>query len=415
MSDGAWFAAGGVLAAAWFPFAGLALRSLAETKVLADELDAAASNADARPTALPAVSVVVTARDEERDVEATVRRFLAQRGVALELVVVDDRSRDRTGAILDALAAEHAADARLVVVHNRELPPGRLGKCHACALGAARARGRWLLFADGDVTLAKDDVLARTVLFAERSRLDHVAVLPDMGPQSTTQEALTGAFGVIYLLGVRAYQMDKDYARGGGGVGAFNLMRRASYERIGGHGLLMMDTADDWKLGRLLKESGARQRIYFGRGLVFCPWQRGTWNVVKGLEKNAFGGCDYRVSAVALSTAGLLALVVGPAALCVAAVLSGAWAREPRVAAAAFTPLFLQTFFTFVNWALFRDRTGARLSAALLFPLGVLLFLVALWNSTWKTLRRGGVSWRGTFYPLADLKRGLVRPGALKR
>jgi glycosyltransferase involved in cell wall biosynthesis len=290
MSDAAWFVAGGALAAYWIAFAAHASRCVAKSAVLADALTQSETKAGPHARAAAArtatgLSVVVTACNEERDIETTVRRFLAQRGEDLELVVVDDRSTDATSAILDRLAAEFVRDRRLSVVHNRVLPAGRLGKCHACALGAEKARGRWILFADGDVAPSEDDVLARTVAFAEREGLDHVAVFPDLRPQGVLQEGVTGAFGIFYLVNVRADALDDPEAPGGAGVGAFNLVRRTAYDRIGGHSAVMMDTADDWKLGRLLKESGARQRLYFGTGLVYCPWQRGAWNVVRVREE----------------------------------------------------------------------------------------------------------------------------------
>src|SRR6476660_10570815 len=106
--------------------------------------------------------------------------------------------------------------------------------------------------------------------------------------------------------------MDRDRPRGGAGVGAFNLVRREAYLRVGGHTLMKMDVVDDLKLGRLLKESGARQRLYSGVDLVFCPWQRGARAVVRGLEKNLFAGLDYSIGAVVARTGiGLLAFL-GP-------------------------------------------------------------------------------------------------------
>src|SRR6185436_11647222 len=97
--------------------------------------------------AAPLVSLVVAARDEERNVESAARSLLAQTYPALEIIAVDDRSTDRTGAILDGLAA---VQPRLRVVHVTELPTGWLGKNHALSFGAAAARGDWLLFADAD-------------------------------------------------------------------------------------------------------------------------------------------------------------------------------------------------------------------------------------------------------------------------
>ena len=104
-------------------------------------------------------------------------------------------------------------------------------------------------------------------------------------------------------IAMRAYEMERDLPRGGASVGAFNLVRRETYERIGGHERLKMDPADDVKLGLLLKESGARQRLFNGRGLIQCPWQRGTLQVIRGLEKNGFAVCRYSIGVLLIFTA----------------------------------------------------------------------------------------------------------------
>ena len=132
-------------------------------RLLAEVLRQDASQEDAVPrdgapprdgpaAALPTLSIIVTARNEAGAIEGTVERLLRQRYPGLQVIVVDDRSTDGTSEILDRL--EGAAGGRLDVVHNRDLPPGWLGKCHACRTGAERARGDFLLFLDGDVALA---------------------------------------------------------------------------------------------------------------------------------------------------------------------------------------------------------------------------------------------------------------------
>jgi glycosyltransferase involved in cell wall biosynthesis len=116
----------------------------------------------------PKVSIVVPARNEERKIEPAIVSMLSQRYPRLEVVVVDDRSTDRTGAILDGLVER---EPRLEAVHLRELPSGWLGKNHALQRGAERATGDWLLFADADVTMAPDAV-SRAVRYAEEHRVD---------------------------------------------------------------------------------------------------------------------------------------------------------------------------------------------------------------------------------------------------
>src|SRR5262249_1766135 len=85
----------------------------------------------------PRVSVVIAAGDEQARIETTVRRFLAQQGVELEVIVVDDRSSDDTVAIVRRLAGE---DARLRLLRVDAVPAEWLGKCHACQTGGEEAR-----------------------------------------------------------------------------------------------------------------------------------------------------------------------------------------------------------------------------------------------------------------------------------
>ena len=406
--------AGGLLAGGWILLALLVLSGTRRVRLLHDVLPPHA------PPRLPSLSVVVTARDEAAGIQNTVRRLLAQRYPGLEVVVVDDRSTDGTGEILDDLAIEAARGAaRLVVVHNTDLPEGWLGKCHACHLGAERSRGEWILFTDGDVSLVGDHLLTRVVAFAEAQRLDHMPVLPDLRPMSPLQAGLVAAFGQLFIVSSRAHEMERDLRRGGTGVGAFNLVRRRAYERIGGHRLLRMELGDDFKLGRLLKESGARQRLYNGLELVRCRWHHGTLKVVRGLEKNFFSGFNFSLGQLCAATLVLLALTFGPAACAIAAtamLLPDAGATPLWPLAAAWAPIALQAAAVLTGYLLGAPLHGYNpWTLTLLHPVSVLLLLVAAWNSAVRTLAQGGVRWRETFYPIAALRAGQVPQGAGRR
>ena len=427
-----------LLATAWIVLGVLLRRAARNIPALAAALGAGAP-LPGPPRRRASLSVVVTARDEAASIGTTVRRLLGQRYPEMEVIAVDDRSSDGTAGILDRLKAEcgpaPGAHGRpgpeLVVIHIRDLPRGWLGKCHACHTGASRARGEWILFLDGDVEVADDELLARVVALAEEHRIDHIAVIPDQRPVSPMQAALLAVFAQMYLLAARLYEMHRDLRRGGAGIGAFNLVRRAAYDRIRGHTLLKLDPTDDFKLGRLLKESGARQRFFDGLGLVRCPWHRGALNVARGLEKNFFAGFAYSVTELIAFTGLALFLAFGPA---VAGAAAGfpAFASLPaaggnpaagslltagpgRAAAAliGWLPLALQAL---VVWTGFRTHTrrhgGNAFLLSALYPAAVLLLLAAAWNSAVRVLARGGVVWRDTFYPLAELRAGLVRAGA---
>jgi len=391
-----------VLSAAWIAVTSLYILASRQVRPVAAAL-LEAPPATVAGT-LPTLSIVITARDEAAEIEATVRHALAQVYPGLEVIVVDDRSGDGTGAILDRLAAA-AGPGRLRVAHVRALPPGWIGKCHACQEGARRARGAFLLFMDGDVTMASPDLLARIVAWMERDAIDHLALFPDLRPYGALQAGLLHSFEQAMLLMTRGWEMERDLPRGGAGVGAFNLVRRSAYERVHGHVLLRMEVGDDYKLGMLLKESGARQRIRSGLGLVRCPWHRGTLAVLRGLEKNLFSGSDYSVGLLAAQTAAAFAMHAGP-------LLLGLATRAP----AGWLPLAVQAACIVAAAASAAKRLDKpALVLAALYPLSCLLLTFAVWNSAVRTLWRGGVRWRDTFYPLADLRRGLVPRGAGRR
>src|SRR5258706_9370383 len=249
---------------------------------------------------VPPLSIITTPRDEAASIESTVGLAVAQDYPGLEVIVVDDRSGDGTGALLDRLAeadrgAPPRGGPRLEVVHVRELPAGWIGKCHACDAGARRAAGRWLLFMDGDVGLETGDLLHRVVAFAEARRIDHLSVFPDLRPLGPLQGALMLAFEQAFLLAARAWEIGRDLPRGGAGVGAFHLLRRQAYQPVGCHKLLKIEVVDCLNLCLLLQGSGARQRLYSGVDLVRCRWQTSAWAVVRGLEKNLFAGLDYSI------------------------------------------------------------------------------------------------------------------------
>jgi hypothetical protein len=258
---------------------------------------------------------------------------------------------------------------------------------------------------DGDVTLAAPDLLARIVAWMERGGIDHLALLPDLRPYGGLQAGLLHAFEQAMLLMTRGWEMERDLPRGGAGVGAFNLIRRSAYDRVHGHVLLRMEVGDDYKLGMLLKESGARQRIRSGLGLVRCPWHRGTLAVLRGLEKNLFSGSDYSLGLLTALTAATVALHTGPLLLGLAAGTPAGW-----------LPLAVQAGCVVAAATSAAQRIDKHpLVLAALYPVSCALLTIAVWNSALRTLWRGGVRWRGTFYPLADLRRGLVRRGAGRR
>jgi len=200
------------------------------------------------------VSIIIAARNEERNVEEALRSILRQDDANLEVIAVDDRSTDRTGAILDRLAG---ADPRLRIVHLKELPPGWLGKNYALDRGAEQASGDLLLFTDADVVMQPSTV-SRAVGYSLEHQIDHLAIAPDIKMPGVLLKLFAGAFAIFFSLYARPWKASDPRSKRYVGIGAFNLVRKDVYRAVGGHQAIAMRPDDDLKLGKLVKRNGYR-------------------------------------------------------------------------------------------------------------------------------------------------------------
>jgi glycosyltransferase involved in cell wall biosynthesis len=350
-------------------------------------------NAPARPVdGAPLVSIVVAAKDEERGIEAAARSLLRQQYPAFEIIAVDDRSSDRTGAILDRLAE---SDQRLRVVHLRELPPGWLGKNHALGAGAAAARGEWLLFTDADVVM-EPETLARALGFAEARRLDHLAVLPDLRMPGLLLQAFGNAF-VCWGMGVlRPWKARDAGSWRFAGIGAFNLVRTSVYLRAGGHAPIRLRPDDDLKLGKILKRSGARTDFLMGKGMISVEWYHSVGEAIDGLMKNSFSLVEYHP---VLMLAGVPLYLFGGLGPLGALLLGHGWVSGLGAAVVAVQLGVLLRGST---------ETGTPRRAVLLYPVISVLFAWIILRALVLNLWQGGIVWRGTFYPLEELRKNRV-------
>ncbi len=343
--------------------------------------------------ALPSVTIISTARDEAARVEAAARSLLSQDYPNVEIILVDDRSTDGTGAILDRIASEAP---RLRVLHVDALPPGWLGKCHALSLAAADARGDWLLFTDGDVWMSPDAV-RRGISLALDLDAHHLAVGADLEIRSLGERIFITYFTALFFATQRPWKAPDPKSKAHIGIGAFNLIRRDVYERAGGHARLRLEVLDDLGLGLIVKMAGGRSHLGLHDGCLRVRWHEGVGGLLRGVEKNAFAALRYRVgytiASVALQFLGSVAPVAGfflPGLL-------------PKIAAG---------ISWFGVWLLYRAIgrfVRLRWWDFLTAPIGAALFSYSILRSMAVTLRRRGVTWRNTHYGLEELRRNMVR------
>jgi glycosyltransferase involved in cell wall biosynthesis len=340
----------------------------------------------------PKISVIVAARDEAPHVERALASLLAQRYATFEIVAIDDRSTDDTGAILDRLAV---GNPRLRVVHITELPPHWLGKNHALHRGGEIAAGEFLLFTDADVIFAPD-ALARAVAFARARGADHLTVGPEIDSPSLLLTMVVTLFSLGFLLYYKPWRAEDPKRQEHIGIGAFNLVRATLYREFGGHSRIALRPDDDIKLGRLVKLAGGRQSVAGGTGVIRVRWYSTVRELARGLRKNTFAGLNYSLPLAIAAIVVQLAVNVWPF---VALFVTGGavwWLN-------AVSALMLVGMY-----ALVAHGVGSKGWLAPGYPVAALIFVYIVIAAVWSTVARGGIEWRGTFYSLDDLKRNTV-------
>lgn len=355
--------------------------------------DLAAATAELR------VSVVVPARNEAGNLADCLDAVLAQRGVALELIVVDDRSTDETGDIAERTAAR---DARCRVIRNMTLPRRWTGKSHACLLGARASRGDWLLFLDADVRLA-ETAIASAVDYAGRERLDLLSLWPRDGSVGFWEKLLVPLCGAMIVLcyGRAALRSHRGRAFANG---QFLLMRRATYAAIGEHervrsaliedvALAAAAAADGLQVGSALGADLLNVRMYGRLRDVARGWRRIFVGVLTPLQ---LAGC-----LLWLLIGSLAPIVV--AAICAVRLAGGAadaWTVAWMIGSTAHLLALFSVSVRFFGMA------KCDLRYLWLYPLSVLGVMGIVASALWARLTPARVSWRGDAY--------CVRGGAIQ-
>lgn len=340
----------------------------------------------------PSISLLFAARDEEAKLPGALETLAALDYPRLEVIAVDDRSQDGTARILDEFAAR---DPRFRAAHVTELPSGWLGKPHALQRAYEASSGEWLVLTDADVKF-EPSALRRAIALVHKNNLDHLTLIANVEMETFWETVALTFFGLAFYLGNAPHRVSNPNSAAYMGVGAFQLLQRDVYERIGTHRKLAMEVVDDMKLGKLVKQGGFRSQVAIAETFVSLRWHAGLRNVIRGVTKNFFAVFGYRV---ALALAVLLAMILLQLVPFAAVFVAHGSARL-FYALAVLTMLGMHAGVDRAN--------GVSPLYALTYPVGALLVCYMIVRSVVVTLWQGGVTWRGTFYPLQELRKGLV-------
>jgi hypothetical protein len=260
---------------------------------------------------------------------------------------------------------------------------------------AKQATGDWLLFTDADV-LFKPDSVRRALVYAEAEPADHVVLFPRMIMKRPGEYMMIAFFQTMFTFGHRPWKVADPSTDDHMGVGAFNLVRRRVYEAVGTYEALRMEVLDDMKLGKVVKKAGFAQRNVFGGDLISIRWAHGAVGVVNNLTKNFFAVLSFQWWRTVISAFGLAFLNFGPF---LGVWLAHGWARLPY--AVALGSMFL--IYIGMSW-----RSSIPAYYFMLHPVSTALFIYTLLRSMVLTLWNDGIEWRGTKYPLEELRKGMV-------
>ena len=334
------------------------------------------------------VSVLVPARNEAARIGACLEALAAQRYPRIEVLVLDDCSEDLTNEI--ARSFEERVPG-LRVLDGEPLPPGWVGKPHACARLAREARGEWLLFTDADVVHAPESV-ARAIAIARATGADLLTALPRQRTGTFAERLVIPLlyFLVAGFLPMFALPLAR-WWRLAAASGQYMLFRREAYDAIHGHDSVRDKIVEDVELARAIRRARRRLVIADGRRLATCRMYEGWAEIVEGFSKNAFAGAGGSSLTLGIVAFAALALFVVPPAGLVVALATGApagwFATETALALASRVALALA----------FRQP----LLSAFLHPLAVLAALRIALRSFWLTRYGAGVAWRGRRYGAA--------------
>lgn len=241
------------------------------------------------------VSVLIPARNEQIHIKDCVESVLAAdtEGIQLEVIVLNDRSEDKTGEILEQLAR---TDHRLRILQGKELPSGWMGKSYACHQLAQQAAGEWWLYMDADVRLEKEALTAvlATALVQEKGL---VTGFPRQITVSWLEKLVVPImkFTIISHLPIVMVRGSQD-PRFVAATGAFMFIHRDTYRAAGGHEAIKGDLLDDMQLARAVKKAGhpvtladvhhhTRTRMYQNAAEVWNGYKK---NMYEGLGRSGF-------------------------------------------------------------------------------------------------------------------------------
>jgi hypothetical protein len=239
-------------------------------------------------------------------------------------------------------------------------------------------------------------LLRRAFELVRRENWDHLSLLTALELQGFWETATVGYLGIGFVMGFEPWRVSDPKSKAYFGVGAFQLLRRSAYEKVGMHRRLAMEVIDDVKLGKLVKLAGFRSGLAASDTFIQLRWQNSFRQMIGGLMKNLYAGFNYRAADALLSMLAIVAISILP--------FAGLFLTTGSARIACIVAVIAAVS---LEGALIRVTHKSALYG-LSHPIGAAVFIYMTIRAVTITVKRGGIVWRGTFYPLDELRKGLV-------
>lgn len=348
------------------------------------------------PPEAPFLSVMVPARNEERNIRRCVDSLLAQTYPNFEVIVLNDRSTDLTGSILTEIARR---DDRLHILQGAELPPGWAGKSHALDQASQAARGEWFLFVDAD-TFVAPAALASTLAAAQACSADMFTIFTRQVLGSFWEKVLQPLVFTALTVGFSPRKVNDPNRPDAIANGQFILIKKSVYQAVGGHEAIKASIVEDRDLAFLVKGCGYRLVVADGRAVASTRMYTRLAEMWEGWTKNIFLGLKDRPGLLLLGAFG--AFVSFFAAILLPLWLVGGllwWAAGGGTMALLIAGEAAVLWAYLVVWrAIACAGMGVPAGYAFFTPAGAGIFAAMMIASAWKVLSGRGVTWKGRRY-----------------
>jgi chlorobactene glucosyltransferase len=347
------------------------------------------------PSNAPLISICVPARNEERNIRACVERLLAQDYPNIEVIVLEDRSTDRTPEILRELAH----NSKLIVINGSDLPQGWAGKPHALYQASAAARGAWLCFVDAD-TFLSPTALSSCYAKAIETNADMFTMMTFQVMGTFWEKVVMPLVMTALSVGFSPRKVNDPQHMDAIANGQFILVRRPVYEGIGGHESVKDQIVEDKAISEQVKWNGYRLIVADGRSVARTRMYTSLPEMWEGWTKNIYLGLSDRPSLVWLGIFGAFVALLAALFLPLWPFLGvfwnfngGGWMAKTVI----LESLFLWSHVIYVRSVVARNM-GIVPWYALTTSLGAAVFAAMMITSAVRVLSGKGVTWKGRLY-----------------